>query len=336
MDSKFSSYLKAILLYIKNFRYNRNVGAFLFFLLLAIILWFLNELENTYVSNITYPVEYTNPPQDKIFVGELPSHLDLEIRGTGFKLLEFKLGKDLMPIEFHVNAYNLKLKDKGQGEKYYLLTQSARSRISQQLSSELEIVSVTPDTLHFQFADEATRSVPVVSKIDVSFNKQLMLKGKIEIEPDSITLNGPNTVLDTVESIKTKSLKLKDLTETRKTSVPLVSVHPQVKYSNRKVEVTIPVEKYTEGLIKKEIVVRNLPDSVIIRTFPRFVQVRYLVGLSKYENVIPELFKATVDFEDTKKDMEKLQVKIDKAPDYLKSYSYTPHRVDYIIERKND
>ena len=96
------------LLYIKKFRYNRNVGVFLIFLLLSTFFWFLNELENEYVTNITYPIKYENPPQDKMFVGNMPSYLELEIKGTGFKLLEYKLGKEMMPIEFEVTSYNLR------------------------------------------------------------------------------------------------------------------------------------------------------------------------------------------------------------------------------------
>jgi YbbR domain-containing protein len=336
VSAKFSNFIKNSLLYVKNFRYNRNVGVFLFFLLLSTIFWFFNELENVYVSNISYPVKYTDPPKDKIFVGNLPSHLDLKIRGTGFKLLEYRIGKELMPIEFQVNSYNLKSSHDSQNDQYFLLTQSVRTRISRQLSSDLDIVDITPDTLHFQFANETTRKLAVEAQISYSFGKQFMLKGNIEVEPDSVIASGPNTVLDTVETATTTKQHFKEITENLTKRLPLKKIHPQVEFSERNVKIKIPVEQYTEGALRKEIEVKNLPDSVVLRTFPRYIQITYLAGLSNFENVIPELFKVTVDFKDTGKDSEKLKVSVEKAPDYLKSYSYRPHRVDYIIEKKND
>jgi YbbR domain-containing protein len=96
------------------------------------------------------------------------------------------------------------------------------------------------------------------------------------------------------------------------------------------------VEQYTEGTLKKDIVVRNSPDSVVLRIFPSTVNITYLVGLSNYEEVIPELFKVYVDYRDTWADRDQLRVYVEKAPEYLKSYTFRPQEVDYIIEKKHD
>lgn len=336
MRSNFSNYLKVLLLYVKKVRYNKNVGVFLIFLILSTIFWLLNELEDVYVSNISYPVKYTDPPKEKVFVGDLHSQLDLKIEGTGFNLLEYRIGKQLMPIEFSVNSYDLNTIGEGQEEKYYILTNSIRSSLAQQLSSDLNILDISPDTLFFQFAKETQKKLPVVSTIDYSFDKQLMLKGDISIEPDSVTVIGPTKILDTISEIKTEHKKLEGITQTTFITVPLKKHHSQLQYSVKTVNITIPVEQFTEGEMRKELVVKNLPDSVVLRTFPRTIRITYLVGLSNYENLIPELFKATVDYKDIEKDSDKIPVKIEKTPDYLKSYSYNPHKVDYIIEKKDD
>jgi YbbR domain-containing protein len=143
-------------------------------------------------------------------------------------------------------------------------------------------------------------------------------------------------VLDTIVQINTEHKQLENITQTLVTTIPLKKHHSQLQYSEKKVKITIPVEQFTEGEVKKELVVKNLPDSIVLRTFPRTIHITYLVGLSNYENVIPELFKVTVDYNDIEKDSERIPVKVEKAPDYLKSYSYSPHKVDYIIEKKND
>jgi hypothetical protein len=307
---------------------------FLIFLLISTLLWFLAQLDEVYVTSISYPVEYRDMPQDKLVVGDLPSQIELEIKGEGFKLLEYQFSNALNPLLLHVNAYNLQTAEDGDSPRYYIVTQSAATRISQQLSQSIEILDITPDTLFFEFAKKVSRSLPIRPNISYSFEKQMMLRDEIKIEPDSVVVSGPNSVLDTVEYIPTKRKSFGNLESTLQTRIGLQKSHDQLELSTRKVNLTIPVERYTEGELQKEIQVINQPDSVVVRTFPRTVTITYLVGLSRYEQVIPELFKAVVDYRDIKEDREKLKVRIENAPGYLKSYTYNPREVEYIIERK--
>ncbi len=321
---------------LKAAKYKKEVGVFIIFLIISAIFWFLNELENSYVTRINYPVQYSQFPEDKVTVGELPSSLELKVRGQGFQLLEYKLLRNLNPLTLQVSTYNLNPKSHPNSLLYHLPTSNIQPRVSQQLGSSIKILEIAPDTLFFEFTERTSKKVPVEANIKYSFGKQMMLKDNVSIDPDSVELSGPQSVLDTIRSIKTKYKEFSDLTSTIETTVILRKIHEQVEYSTRGIKLQIPVEQYTEGSLKKEIVVRNRPDSVIVRTFPSAVNITYLVGLSNYEKVIPELFRVYVDYEDIRNNSEHLKVVVDKAPEYLKSYSYTPQRVDYIIERKDD
>ena len=321
---------------LKASKYKKELGVFLIFLIISAIFWFLNELEESYVTRINYPVQYSQFPENKVTVGELPSSLELKIRGQGFQLLEYKLLRNLKPLRLQVSSYNLNPQSHPNSLVYYIPTDNIGPRISQQLGSNMEIIEIVPDTLFFEFTERASKKVPVEANINYSFGKQMMLKGNVSIDPDSVQVSGPQSVLDTIERIKTKYHEFSDLTSPMETTLNLSEIHKQVEYSTRRVKLQIPVEQYTEGSLKKEIMVRNSPDSVIVRTFPSVVNITYLVGLSNYEKVIPELFKVYVDYENIRNNGEQLKVEVDKAPAYLKSYSYTPQRVDYIIERRND
>ncbi|MFP4042626.1 MAG: hypothetical protein ACLFT6_07710 [Bacteroidales bacterium] len=333
MNSKLSNIYTKFSVVFKKLRYSRNVGVFLFFLVVSTIFWFLNELENVYVTKISYPVKYTEAPSDKIIAEELPDQLELEIEGTGFKILEYQISKNIIPLEIRISSANLNKQD---DSRYYLLTHTLQSTIIQELGSEINIVDITPDTLHFQFAEKVQKKVPIVSAIEYDLGQQLMLKNNVDIEPDSIVISGPNTIIDTINAVPTQQRNIGVITNTFSAKVELKRIHPEIEYSETSVNINIPVEQFTEGKLRKEISVVNCPDSILLRIFPRHVQIKYLVGLSNYENVIPELFKVTVNYNDTKKNSEKLPVTIESYPDYLKSYSYTPESVDYIIEKTND
>lgn len=45
---------------------NRNIVSYLICVVIASILWFLNTLSKDYLTEITYPVKYTNFPGGKI------------------------------------------------------------------------------------------------------------------------------------------------------------------------------------------------------------------------------------------------------------------------------
>ncbi|MFP4621351.1 MAG: YbbR-like domain-containing protein [Bacteroidales bacterium] len=321
---------------LKASNYKKDLGVFLIFVIISAIFWFFNELEDDYVTRLQYPVEYTHLPENKIVVGALPSSLELKVRGQGFQLLEYKLVRNLNPLMLEVGSYNLKSQDHPESLMYYIPTESIQSDISQQLNSKIEIIDILPDTLFFEFTDQISRKLPVEANVEYSFGQQMMLKGNVTVKPDSIEVLGPRSVLDTVDKVMTKYREFDDLTSTVELTVDLENIHEQVEYQHNHVKLRIPVEQYTEGSLKKEIAVRNRPDSVVVRIFPSSVNITYLVGLSNYEEVIPELFKVYVDYEGVRNNNEQLKVFVEKAPDYLKSYSYTPQRVDFILEKKND
>ncbi len=336
MKSKFSSLLLNVFKYIRNNIYSRNVGVFLIFLFLSSVFWLLNQLEENYVTTIAYPVKYTNPPPNKVFVGDLPPRLELEIEGDGFKLMEYKIGKEIMPIELSINSYSLSPHDEEDKLKYYITTNSVKPRINQQLGSSVEILDISPDSLFFEFAEQSNKKVPVKPDISYELGTQLMLKGGVELSPDSITISGPNKIIDTIHSLNTKHEEIGVINKDFTFITAIEKVHSRVDYSTDQVSVFIPIERFTEGKIEKEINVKNEPDSIEVRTFPRNVNITYLVGLSNYDKIIPELFKVNVDYAQVKEGENRLDVYVEKAPDYLKSYSYSPKSVDYIIEKKDD
>lgn len=322
---------------VKKMFYSKRIGVFLFFLIISSILWLLNELDNQYTARISYPISYTNFPDQKVHVGELPSKLNLKVKGKGFKILEYKISNNLNPVELSVGAYNLYHSEENkQSVKFYILTSTTQNRLSQQLSSEVEILEISPDTLFFEFAERIQKKVPVNPNIKYTLEEQLMLKEEVQLEPDSVVISGPSSVLDTVSEVSTKYYEFLHLNKDISKEIPLKISHEQLEITPGMVTLNLRVEQFNEGELTIDIRIVNKPDSVMLRLFPNNVRINYLVGLSNYESVIEELFEATVDYQDIEEgNKEKLEVDITKYPDYLKSFSYHPKEVDYIIE-KND
>lgn len=317
----------------RNIKADRRLIVFLFFVVLSSIFWLLNQLEEEYVTEISLPVRYTDFPNDKILVNDLPNHFDLRVRAHGYKLLEYKISNKFLPFSINVNSLTLRMHSQSNYSKFFSLTRLLNGDIEDQLRSELEIVSISPDTLFFEFADRIFKKVPVVSQLNIVPASQYMIKGNIQFDPDSITISGANPIVDTIIQVYTEQLDLLDLKKNYNDEIDLAEIR-NVKFSDKEVDVIVSIEKFTEGSQKVKLNVINVPDSLIIRTFPKEITVTYFVALSNYEKVLPQLFEAVVDYNETANMDNKLNISIHNFPDYIQSLRYNPKSVEYIIERK--
>ena len=135
---------------------NRNIVSYLICVVIASILWFLNTLSKDYLTEITYPVKYTNFPAGKYPVAELPTQIQLTVKAKGFALLGHSIRTSFLPITFNVGSYcNHALSDKAGIQEFILNTNDIKDKISSQLNTEIQLQSVAPEEIVFQFAQSA-------------------------------------------------------------------------------------------------------------------------------------------------------------------------------------
>jgi len=317
----------------KNILADRRLMIFLFFVVLSTIFWLLNQLEEEYETKISLPVRYTDFPSDKILVNDLPEYFDLTVKAHGFKLLEYKISNKFLPYSINVNSLTLRIHSESDYVKLYALTRLIKDDVEKKLSSELQIISIKPDTLYFNFAERIFKKVPVVSQLNAVPATQYMIQDKIFFNPDSITISGANPIIDTIHQVYTEKKDLLDLDSEFNKEIQLQKIK-NVDFSEDEIDVTIKVEKFTEGTQNIKLNVINVPDSIVLRTFPNRVSVSYFVALSHYDKVLPQLFEAIVDYNKIESQNNKLDVQIVNQPDYIKSLRYSPRSVEYIIEKK--
>jgi YbbR domain-containing protein len=213
-----------------------------------------------------------------------------------------------------------------------VLTSRARSSIIGQIKGDLQLERIAPDSLYFEFTQLAQKKVEVKPNINYTFEKQYMLSGPIKVLPDSITISGPSTLIDTINSVTTDVVNLDKLTSTEDLSVSLNGIN-QVGFSNRRVNITIPVEKFTEASIKQVIEIRNLPDTLRLILIPRSVDITCNVTINSYKN-LRENLEVFVDFRDLHSIMDnRLPVQLVSQPYVVENLKFEPMFVEFIIEK---
>ncbi len=301
------------------------------FLIISAAIWMLNALSKNYTSNIEYPLIYTDFPDERVFVGEMPGHLDLQINTHGYALLQYKMFRKPAPISFKISAFNMNRRS--DSSSAYILTRYLRDQISSQLPPELQLLEIKPDTLHFQFTNRITKRVAVKPDLDFTVEKQFTIKDEIRLAPDSVDLTGPDVILDTMEFVNTEWMNLGLLTRDFKDKLRLKQI-PELQYSFSRVECSIELERFTELQVPVPIDVLNLPDSILLQTFPSRIMLTCRVGLSKYDRVEGHPFRAVVDYELIDERTNVLSVNVQNLPIYLLSSEYSPKSVEFLKSLK--
>lgn len=313
----------------REFHIKRNVITYGICVVIATILWFLNTLNKEYTTEITYPIRYADLPKGKMLVSEPPKNMTLEIKAYGFALLRYSIGTSFLPIVLNVSS----LIEKQDLLEYTISTAEIKERISAQLNSDIKLLNIKPETITFKFSRFESKRVAVIPQVSYSLKRQYMLKNDISVTPDSVDIIGPASILDTLKGVYTEPLKLKDLSKDITKNVSFVNIYgTQIETEEAKVK--IEVERFTESKKNVPIMIKNLPDTLLIRLFPQSVDVTFDVGLSRYETVADTSFSLSIDYKQVATNPEALRINVDRQPSHIKSLMLTPETVEYLIEKK--
>lgn len=307
----------------------RNVVTYGICVIIATILWFLNALNKEYTTEITYPVKYTDFPKGKLLVSEPPKEMTLTIKAHGFALLRYSISTSFLPIVLNVNS----LIDRQDVLEYNVVTSELKDRIGTQLNSDIQLSSIKPEIITFKFSRFESKKVPVTPRVDYTLKRQYMLKNDISVTPDSVDISGPASILDTLQTVYTTPIKLKELSKDVTKTVSFEEIYG-TQFNENDAKVKIEVERFTESKKTVPLVVKNLPDSLLIRLFPPSIDVTFDVGLSRYEVISDTSFSFSVDYEQIKDNPAALNIILEKQPGHIKDLIFTPETVEYLIEKK--
>jgi YbbR domain-containing protein len=321
--SKLSEYFK-----LGKTKNKSSIIVFLVCLSIATTLWFFNALSKNYSTTVSYPVKFTNPPANRFLAGKTPEKLDLQIDGQGFSLLRDKLFS-FAPINLDIEDIT---KDMDSNSGVYKVTsRSLISIITNQLKDEIKISNINPEILTIVLDSLIIKTVPVELDINMEFEPRFNLKSPVSTTPDSVRITGPAILLNKISVLKTKVNIVNKLNASVRQEIELI--HPdKTTILPEKVNLLIEVEEYTEKEIRIPIKILNKPEKVRITLFPSELKVVFNVGLSRFENIKPSDFSASIDCDSIVKDVNNLTINLYKKPDFIQNLRFVPEKVEFLIE----
>lgn len=276
--------------HIKNGLNKRKVKLFLVFLLGSGMAWFFGHLAGHYTTNATFDVNYGNIPDSLLLKRVSKKHINVRLNASGFQLLLF----GLKPKSIYIDLSSLESED----SEYYVSPGSYRGQIGDQLSKFITILDIDRDTMFFDFQKLYKEKLAVVSNVDIDLGQHYLLDKNWKLIPDSISVIGPKDEISGLDRIGTKKISLSPLhpnfSEEVELQLPKNLKH--TTYSHRKVRIVGEIFKFSERIIQVPINVINVPEGVVVRTFPEMASILCRDRLEVLKGLQETDFEVTADY----------------------------------------
>lgn len=313
------------------FHIRRKVFALAVCLIFSSILWLLNDLNKLQTVTIQIPVRFTGLPYDMVTTNSLPTSMEASVEATGFDLLwrHYTREKRIIDIPLRLEKGGV-----DPGRNYLFNINYYMQDISEALGSHLKIRRVFPDTFSIRFENKFVKKVPVKLASNIQFEKEFNIAGEISIQPDSVIISGTKENVLKVDSVYTQALNITSLKKSYTGKIELETING-ISYSDPYVAVEIPVEQYTEKTISLNITPSNVPANFELNTIPDLVSLKLSVPLSLYNKIAVDQFLVSAEFPIDKTKSNKILLKVDRVPNFIKVLSIDPMAVEYKIKAKD-
>lgn len=304
---------------------NKRINIFILFLMISFGILLLTKLSKSYTNTIAFRINQINVPEEYVLFDN-ERKLNISLKTQGFDLLKYYIGKPSINIDFSQNIVK-------NDSCYVWNSSTGYSNIISQFDKDIEVININPDTLKFKYDINSIKTVPIVVNSKLNFSLGYDLIDSFKLEPDSIRIIGPETLISEIKNIQTDTIALKDVNKDIHITIPLKLPTPigELKFSGNQTLVTATVGKFTEGSLKIPVRVINIPDSLTIKYFPKFVNVSYYTSLQNFNNIKKEDFSVECNFSDLTESQPYLEPAVVKSPKTVRNVRIDQKQIDYII-----
>ena len=301
----------------------RSIFTFLIFLVISTAAWFLVKLSEDYVTQTTFRLQLEEMPADK-WVSSDGQSVKMSLNIDGFHTLRYKMIRDRF-VSIPLNEVSFRLEN---GNIYSFSSQYVAEKVAEKLGINASDITMNDAKIYFTMEVLKSKVVPVVLHSDITTARQYDIYGIPMLDPSSVTIYGPQEVIDTIKTVRTKPLTMNNVSQTFSAIVPLDLLEGKLHSNVKEVKAEVQVEKYTEMDIEVPI---QATDSLKLRFFPETMSVKCLVAMRDYASITPESFKVAVDKQQLKAMQPLLDVSLASWPPTVQILSTRPDKVEYLI-----
>ncbi|HWW81973.1 MAG TPA: CdaR family protein, partial [Vicinamibacterales bacterium] len=262
-----------------------HLGLKLLSLAMAVTLWMVVAGEETVERGLRVPLELQQLPAGLELTGEIPSTVDVRVRGQSGALSQVSAG-DVVAV--------LDLRGARSGHRLFPLTpDQVRAPFG------VAVVQIAPSAIAMGFEPSASRQVPVVPAVDGRPAPGYVVGDKAS-DPRTVEVIGPESAVSRATEVVTEPVPVTGAHSTVRESVILGLLDPTLRLTNgRTAIVTVqivpaPVERSMRG---RPVHLRNMAPGLEAEALPNSVEVEVRGSRDALNRVQPDDISAYVDLE---------------------------------------
>ena len=304
---------------------------FCFFLAVSFGFWLLQALNETLEREVQVELQVENVPANVAIIDSLPPVVSVVLRDRGLELARHSFSTIFRPNRVKIDFTKY---DTGKEDAEVSISVADMQRmLSRIFAVSTKIQSFRPDTLRFSYNRGKPRKFPVKLAGDFKPSQGYYIKS-ISIEPDSVLVHAPASVLDTMHAVYSEPFLLENLHKNESTQIGLRK-QKLLKYKPEHVEVKVGIGYFTDKTLRVPVIGLNFPADKKLRTFPAEVNVTFKIESDRRDNITPEDFVLATTYEELMQNEEgsKLLLHLKTVPEGVSNVRISPQEVDYLIEQ---
>ncbi|MDT0644352.1 YbbR-like domain-containing protein [Zunongwangia sp. F363] len=303
-----------------------NVKTFGVFLFFSALTWLLVQLSKEYTQIVQIPLHYTNAPLDKSLSAERPQQVAVRMHDQGFFLLYYRIFRPELTIDLAQTEVN-------NGNLVYQIEDN-RNEISEELGIDFDNSTFLDSSILIPFQPKQERRIAVVPRIKVSYAVGYSAGQGVKIEPDSVTVSGPQNIIDTIKEVPTLEITRTNVNRDISGQVKLDTTNlGRLSFYRDEVGYSLEVEKFTEGSVQIPVEVINVPENLNLAYFPKRILVYYQVNLEDYERVKPTDFRVVCDYSEVNEGEDYFLAKVVERPGFVTNVRLSERKIQFVIKK---
>lgn len=265
----------------------KNIKVKIFSLACAIFIWVYVVMDNTYEYAIAVPIRPVNLPKEWIFLEPLQPDVEILFRGTG---------KFILSSIFHEKYIELDLEENPHIQQV-ILNAGMLKKIDLHKSFQM-VRFVGSDTVSVHLDRFVEKYIPVESQIALESEDGYVQVGAVEFIPDSVRINGPQTLVEQVERAFTRDVEYAHLKQPVRRKVALIPPESElVSYDVKSVMFNADIQRIHEEEFREiPVSVINVPRGKNVQAVPSTISLKLQGGVDVLRELDRDEIHVAIDF----------------------------------------
>lgn len=309
-----------------------QIKRLLYSFIIAFIFWFFIKSEDIYSVTTKIPLVARNLQEQKTYKEEVPQSIIVTLKGSGRAFIwlrffdsfyeDYKAVLDLSRI---ADEYNFEL------DQYY---KNNPEKIVLPPSLDLEFVEViSPRNIKINLDQYLVKKVPIRSQVIISTEPGYVQVGNQVFIPDSISIGGPQEVVDTIAFVNTGKDTIEGLVSSLERELSIINPNKLVNFDPKKVQGYIDIQPISETIVTGiPVKLTNKPNDINVFVNPATVSLTIVGGLNEIARITSNDIEVMINFEKSWKVDKQFYSPEIKIPDTIMEWKdLSPNNLEILV-----